>query len=515
MWVRQPEPKEARLTLSRRLSPILLLSAAAAVPTLARAAAEPAVGTAAPTTTAAPAAATVPPTTATAGDAKQAEAGDGLDAVLPKVDFNNVPVEDVVQFLQDVDGKFRAVVVRKGVRTGPPVTMKLQNVTVRQILDVLTTAYEGVELHPVDGPTGPIFVVTLRPPNPGGEPGVAGPADGGQGVRVYRLAGIIEAMLNGGGWEPKGDRPNRDGQRPPPLAAGDRAKYTTAAMNDVLSLIKATLQLTDAGEAPTLQVHEETQTLIFRGTPAQQAAVEDVMLAMESNRAIRPAEDRAAAPLRAAAARSKEEADRLRAEADQARSAVEKVRDESMAARMNLESALKGREVEKRAAETELERARAQLAAAELQLKDAKATVATSQAESKQAFALSQEAQDKIRQADADAYWSGELVRYWWDLQRRPAPTGDATTDGIRARRWAEDMDQRFRRLEDNLASIGQPNQGQGSQLGPNHPKVVQLDEVLTALREARAKSDAAAQAAAKAGAARSPAVPTTRPGGQ
>ncbi|MDB5174141.1 MAG: hypothetical protein JWN51_2914, partial [Phycisphaerales bacterium] len=59
-----------------------------------------------------------------------------------------------------------------------------------------------------------------------------------------------------------------------------------AALNQVLSLIKATLaQVDDAsGISPVVQVHNETRTLIVKGTSSQLRAVEDALSALNPNR---------------------------------------------------------------------------------------------------------------------------------------------------------------------------------------------------------------------------------------
>src|SRR5205807_5814909 len=60
----------------------------------------------------------------------------------------------------------------------------------------------------------------------------------------------------------------------------DIAALQKSALGDVLSLVKAALSQID-GPAPVLQVHEATQTLIFKGTPEQRAALEDVLDALD------------------------------------------------------------------------------------------------------------------------------------------------------------------------------------------------------------------------------------------
>jgi hypothetical protein len=241
------------------------------------------------------------------------------EKVLPEVKFDGVRLEDVVDFLQDVsNGKYRAVVVHRGNAEGPMVTMRLKNVSIAQIMNVLVTAYPGIEIVPVDGPTGPVHVITISPaPGQAGAPG-GGEAEAGveleRAVRVYRLAGIVDGIT----------RPGVAFSGP---AARD-SKEAKEALNNVLSLIKATVQLTSPREAPTLQVHEETQTLIFKGSPQQRQAIEDVLAALESNKAVRP--EKVSDQTRLMLNDAKAELDRAKADAERARREADSAREEAM-----------------------------------------------------------------------------------------------------------------------------------------------------------------------------------------
>jgi hypothetical protein len=95
------------------------------------------------------------------------------------------------------------------------------------------------------------------------------PAGGRSGVKVYRLSNALGSVLNNQGITMPGD----------PKA---RVPVEKAAMDQVLSLIKAALAQAGGG-GPVLQVHEETQTLIFKGSADQRAAVEDALSALGVN----------------------------------------------------------------------------------------------------------------------------------------------------------------------------------------------------------------------------------------
>lgn len=208
------------------------------------------------------------------------DAPDARDKIVPEVRFENVAVEDVVQFLQDVAKDYRAVVVRKSKNEeGPLITMRLKNVSVHQVIQVIMAAHGGIEVTPVDGPGGAVDVISIHPQEGGGfgmgggvpgMPGVPAPAEPERAVRVYRLASIVQMMM----------------ERRAPAGAGDAEKES---LDKVLSLIKATLELAGGREAPTIQVHPETLTLIFKGSPQQHAALNDVLTALEGNRPVRAA----------------------------------------------------------------------------------------------------------------------------------------------------------------------------------------------------------------------------------
>jgi hypothetical protein len=272
------------------------------------------------------------PTATRPAKAEPAPTPSALDTILPEVKFHGAKLEEVLDFLQDQTKDFRAVVIRQpGAEQGPEITLRLRNVSLGQLMEVITTAYGNVlEVLAVDGPRGPVQVVTVHGPDNGVAPGPNGggglnfggahAAEAERSVRVYRLTGIIEDMVRRGA-------DGRLFQDDAEQAA--RATKQKEALNNILSLVKSALQLTDPREAPTLQVHEETQTLIFKGSAPQRLALEDVLSAMESHQAVRsdtPSERTKDAVKQARAEaeqvkfEAKAEADRLRKDADLAQS---------------------------------------------------------------------------------------------------------------------------------------------------------------------------------------------------
>jgi hypothetical protein len=180
----------------------------------------------------------------------QAMGVDPMTKVLPEVKFDSVSIYDALGFLQDVSPGFEAVVVRDGAEPSDAhtVTMDLKNVTVQQVLEVLQLAnYSTLDIRPVDEGRGPSSIYVVRGKEPRPAPATV--------LRVYRLEPVIEAMRGNGASKNK-------------------------PLDDILSLIEATLSQVPGQSKPTLQVHEETKTLIFKGSSEQMEAVNQALEAL-------------------------------------------------------------------------------------------------------------------------------------------------------------------------------------------------------------------------------------------
>ena len=199
----------------------------------------------------------------------------GLNRVLPEVNVSEVSLDDFLAFLQDVSPKFKAVIVRDpDVAPGYPfITMRLRNVPLGQLLDVLTKAYPDISLEGIDGATpdgkeSRVYVVKVQ----ASDRATAQGGRGGATVKVYRLGGAVKAVAEAAG--AGANKGMFQGQVEP--------KEVKEALNHVLSLIKATLSQIETGRnPPVLQVHEETQTLIFKGSAEQRAVLEDALAALD------------------------------------------------------------------------------------------------------------------------------------------------------------------------------------------------------------------------------------------
>ncbi len=196
------------------------------------------------------------------GIALRARATGSADDIIPELSFQDVKLDDVVDYLQDVVPNFKAVVIRDANLSPdvPQIRLRLKKVSLDQFLELLSTAYPGVEVSQIPGSTGTVHVIKVR----GTEEVLQARHQGGAGagVRVYALAPYINYIVTAR-----------------PEAAKDKATANKEALNQILSLIKATLaQVGDTGSAqPVIQVHEETQTLIVKGNVEQQSVLEDVL----------------------------------------------------------------------------------------------------------------------------------------------------------------------------------------------------------------------------------------------
>ena len=193
------------------------------------------------------------------GVARPAVASGEVDlAILKEVDFVDVPLEVVLATISKEVPSFKFAVIRQeGIPEDfPRIKLKVKQVGINQILTLIHTANPSIECSPIDGPDGPVYCITVNEPSARPEPNGAA-AHSNVNVIVYRLSGIVSALA----------------------AKKAGPDSTKDALNQVLSLFKATLEQVH-GEPPTLRIHEETQTLIFKGNNAQEEALRGAMEAL-------------------------------------------------------------------------------------------------------------------------------------------------------------------------------------------------------------------------------------------
>jgi hypothetical protein len=179
------------------------------------------------------------------------------DALMPAGPFNGVSLADFLTFLKDTIPGFNSVLIRApGAPPDYPTfdNLSLKNVTLGQFLDMLRTSYPGVYVQRIYGRIDPLYVIQIGP-MPGTKPPDAIANDASPTVKVYSLQGIVSALAD----------------------SGDSKK----ALNDVLSLLQAALDQQGGKDQAVLKVHEPTMMLIFKGSPAQMAVLEQALSAME------------------------------------------------------------------------------------------------------------------------------------------------------------------------------------------------------------------------------------------
>lgn len=241
----------------------------------------------APDTTPAPKKADVPP----------------RERLLPEINFNGNALGDVIDFLRDITGCQFVLVRPQGMNPAddPTVTLRLKNASLDQVLEILTREcpIEVSTVAPIRQGDGEVTVVkVIAAPS---RPDRAAP---GSAVRVYHLASITAALrpptaeaavprgfnLRQENGEDVAALQKRMEAKEAELAKARvdarevDAKAQKEALTDVLSLCKAAIDQVPDGAKTSLQVHEPTQTLIFKGTPEQEAALEDVLNALDPNR---------------------------------------------------------------------------------------------------------------------------------------------------------------------------------------------------------------------------------------
>jgi hypothetical protein len=185
------------------------------------------------------------------------------NGIINELNLESPTLEDVLNALHRADPNFQAVVARDpGVAPDSPSipTLRLKNVSSDQVLQLLSSI-RPVTFEEIAGQGSPIRLVRVQ--NPARDQGTP---DVPMNTRVYRLT---EAMAGLNATDKPGTPADRE-----------------AALNQVLSLIKATLaQVEDSsGVNPVVQVHNETRTLIVKGTPDQLHAVEEALAAINPNR---------------------------------------------------------------------------------------------------------------------------------------------------------------------------------------------------------------------------------------
>jgi hypothetical protein len=195
-----------------------------------------------------------------------------------------LPLDEVINVLQKNEPDFQAVIRYSGDnQDSPSIKLHLKNVTVPQVVDVLSKKYGwGVEPVKAAG-RPPIYVIAVR-----------GQKSPEWSVSAYCLTPIIDqleqrnmpnpnegnAALGGGGGFPGAAQ----------KADEMRKKYRSAALADVVATVDTAVKMASDGEAVMIQVHEPTEMLIMRTGPKQREAAERVLKALDPGNTVVKAE---------------------------------------------------------------------------------------------------------------------------------------------------------------------------------------------------------------------------------
>jgi hypothetical protein len=171
-------------------------------------------------------------------------------------------LDDQMAALRAALPNFNVVIVRDpGVPKDYPTlpAMTLKNVTVGQFLEFIQASYPGMQLDRINGPTGTLYAINIRMTEEAVRRNQV--IEERNRVRLFRLNEYINALADE---SPAKDKPREE-----------RVKEATA---QVLSLLQAALEETDDGDGPTVvRIHEPTLTLLFKGSQAKQAVLQEAL----------------------------------------------------------------------------------------------------------------------------------------------------------------------------------------------------------------------------------------------
>jgi hypothetical protein len=188
------------------------------------------------------------------------------ERTIPELKLDNVPFDELIQFLRQADPDFQVVVAHEG---GPgPIIQELwlKNVTASQVLQVVGRTYGFADVRPAGSSAkGTIWSVrTVGPRQPSGPPQPAEQAVTG----TFRLRDTIDGVAS-------------------ELPEKDRKEATLR----ILSLLEMALRAdykTDNSVLPKIQLHEPTETLVFHGSREQMSLVRDTLQSLTPRQSAPP-----------------------------------------------------------------------------------------------------------------------------------------------------------------------------------------------------------------------------------
>ena len=228
--------------------------------------------------------------------------------VLPDLDAESLPLGDFLSILRERVPGFQAVVASESIRDFTLPQLHLKKVTVGQILTLIQDLNPELQVIPVSSSgSAPVYLFTSQ----------RSQSMPGTRVMAYGLGKLIDRLAS------------RDTAPGKNAAAPDQAAREKA-LNEILTLVKATLAEANGSVSPVLQVHEGTQTILVKGTQEQTDAVGAALQTLEKTLAPNMAEEINTA---LAKAEQDHQLESARQQAD-----INRLRDELQAADRRIES---------------------------------------------------------------------------------------------------------------------------------------------------------------------------------
>lgn len=191
--------------------------------------------------------------------------GSATPATLKELDVAaGSTASDFLRQLQQADPDFQYIAQPGPWEKAPLPRMNLRGVTLKQGVALLQN-FVDVQ---VDGAgAGPHFVYIFRGRNVGSGPPTS--------LSAFGLADPVERLGLNNAWA--GMAKNQDSPTSEQIAAGRKT-----ALKEVLSLLESAASQADSSFQPLLKLHQETEVLLVRGTPAQLNAVSESLRALQS-----------------------------------------------------------------------------------------------------------------------------------------------------------------------------------------------------------------------------------------
>lgn len=206
------------------------------------------------------------------GESARDKAPPAAQALIPLLEIEDMPFEQLVEHLRDLNPNFQAVVAfAPGAAPGPTIQdLRLRNVSAPTVLRLISQTYEQVRVEEVDEDGQRFWTVRVAP---------ARQRDGGDGG-----GGLFGDVRGRAGGDARVTRLFRLTEPVDDATRGDTTR--DAAREAVMSLLQSALESDLPAPAakgrpgtplPLIKLHEPTETLVFTGTEAQAGLVAEAL----------------------------------------------------------------------------------------------------------------------------------------------------------------------------------------------------------------------------------------------